>query len=461
MSSDTATPNRFTHGPLGAIFAKTALPIIFMMSLNGLLTVVDAVFLGSFVGPAALTAVTLTFPVYILITALATLVGSGMSSLLARRLGAGAVSGAHAVFAGAHGLALTISLGLILLFAFGGWQVTLLAANGVVPIAEMGHVYLAIIVFASPVMFMLTLHADALRNEGLIGVMAVMSIVVSTANIAFNYILIVWAGLGVAGSAYGTVLAQTLALTIIVGLRLKGKTVLRLSGLGHHAPTAYWRRIFALGAPQSLSFIGLALVSGTILTMLQLIGNPGYDDTVAAYGIVTRIMTFTFLPLLGLSMAMQSIIGNNYGAGLWQRSNTSLRLALLVAFLYCAIVQAVLILFPQAIASLFVKDGAVIGEVGRIMPVMVVVYCVAGPLMMIAGYFQAIGDAGRAAILSLAKYYVFMIPLMVVMPRFVGEAGIWWAGPGSELLLLALTFMVLGHAAHRRQLRWGLFAKTA
>jgi Na+-driven multidrug efflux pump len=88
MSSDTATPNAFTYGPLGAVFAKTALPIIFVMGMNGLLAVVDAVFLGIFVGPDALGGVTLMFPLYMLIVALATLVASGMSSLHARHLGA-------------------------------------------------------------------------------------------------------------------------------------------------------------------------------------------------------------------------------------------------------------------------------------------------------------------------------------------------------------------------------------
>lgn len=79
--------NQFLEAPLGLTYARTALPIIFVMGMNGLLAVADALFLGHYVGPDALAAVTLMFPIYMLIVALATLVSSGMSSLLARHLG--------------------------------------------------------------------------------------------------------------------------------------------------------------------------------------------------------------------------------------------------------------------------------------------------------------------------------------------------------------------------------------
>ncbi len=102
MSSQS---NSFLEGPLGPIYARTALPIIFVMGMNGALAVVDALFLGHFAGPQALAAVTLMFPPYMLIVALATLGSSGMSSILARQLGAGRVQEACATYSAAHGLA--------------------------------------------------------------------------------------------------------------------------------------------------------------------------------------------------------------------------------------------------------------------------------------------------------------------------------------------------------------------
>nr|WP_309504160.1 MATE family efflux transporter [uncultured Roseovarius sp.] len=449
--------NTFTDGPLGSIYLRTALPIIFVMGMNGLLSVADALFLGIYVGPDALAAVTLMFPIYMLIVALSTLVANGMSSLLARALGANDFDMAWSTFAGAHGLAVALGVVLIVLFLLFGQPVSLLVAGGSETLAQLGLVYLRITVFFSPLLFVLSVNSDALRNEGRVGFMAAMSLLVSLANIGCNYVLIAVLDMGVAGSAYGTAAAQALAFAIILAFRVFGETALRPATLLSHSMRRRWGRILALGAPQSLNFVGLALGSAAIITALQWVGRPGYADTITAYGIITRVITFAFLPLLGLSFAMQTITGNNYGAELWHRSDASLRTALLVAFIYCAVLQVVVMAFPSQIASAFVDDMAVIAEVGRILPVMTCVFFLMGPLMMIATYFQAIGLAGKAAVLGLTKPYALAIPLTFMMPVMFGEIGIWYAGPVAEAIMLALTAVVLWHAAKSTGLIWGIF----
>lgn len=454
--SDTP-PNSFTDAPLGVIYLKTAVPIIFVMGMNGLLSVADALFLGIYVGPEALAAVTLMFPIYMLIVALSTLVSNGMSSLLARRLGAGDMQGAGAVFAGAHGLAFALGAGLIVLFTFFGPAMALSAASGDAELARMGVIYLRITVYFSPLLFVLSVNSDALRNEGRVGFMAAMSLLVSLANIAFNYVLIAGFEMGVAGSAYGTAAAQALALCIVVGFRIWGKTALRPSILRRYSMGHGWGRILALGAPQSLNFLGLSLSSAAIIMMLQWVGSPAYGDTISAYGIITRVVTFTFLPLLGLSFAMQTITGNNYGAQIWHRADASFRIALWVALIYCATVQAIVMRFPAQIAGAFVDDPAVIAEVVRILPIMTVVFFLMGPLMMVASYFQAIGSALNAAILGLTKPYLFAIPLTLLLPLSFGEIGVWLAGPLAEILLLGLTLTVLFRRGRHSNLAWGIF----
>ncbi|MCG3268623.1 MATE family efflux transporter [Yoonia sp. I 8.24] len=454
----TETPtNTFTDGPLGSIYLKTALPIIFVMGMNGLLSVADALFLGIYVGPDALAAVTLMFPIYMLIVALSTLVANGMSSLLARSLGADDIDKARATFAGAHGLAITLGAFLIVLFLLAGQPVALLLASSSETLAQMGLVYLRITVFFSPLLFVLSVNSDALRNEGRVVFMAVMSLLVSIANIGFNYILIAILDMGVAGSAYGTAAAQTLAFFIILGFRFRGATALRPATLLSHSVRHGWGRILTLGAPQSLNFVGLALGSAAIITALQWVGQPGYADTITAYGIITRVITFAFLPLLGLSFAMQTITGNNYGAGLWHRSDASLRVGLWVAFLYCVVVQAVVMSLPALIASAFVDDTEVIAEVARILPVMTCVFFLVGPLMMIATYFQTIGAAGKAALLGLTKPYALALPLTFFLPLGFGEIGIWYAGPLAEVTMLGITITVLWRTAQKTELTWGIF----
>lgn len=453
----TRHQNPYIHGPLGPIFAKTALPIVFVMGMNGLLTVVDAVFLGRYVGAAALGAVTLIFPLYMLIVALATLVSNGMSSILARHLGAQDNANAARIFVGAHGMALAVSLLLILGYLLFGRIVTLALASGSAPLADMGQTYLAITTFMSPLAFVLAVNSDALRNEGRVGFMAAMSLLVSLSNIGFNYVLIALMGLGVAGSAYGTALAQLLALAIITAFRIYGPTDLRPRLLLREKLTFGWRRILALGAPQSLNFIGIALSSTTIILALQLVQSDTYETTVAAYGILTRAMTFAFLPLLGLTHALQSIIGNNYGAQAWARSDQSLRIGLLISLIYCATMQLVFLTFSAPIARLFVSDPAVVAEYARIVPITTSMLWVAGPTTVIASYFQAIGSASRAAILGLTRPYLFSIPLTLGLALSIGEIGIWMASPIGEVLLLLLTVAVLLQTRGALGLQRGLF----
>lgn len=453
--------NTFTHGPLGALFVKTALPIIFVMSMNGLLTVVDAIFLGRYVGPEALGAVTLIFPIFMLIVALATLVSNGMSSILARNLGAEDMAGARATFAGAHGLALAVSAALIIAFFLVGRGLTLRLAAGADDLAAMAYVYLAITAFASPMAFMLAVQSDALRNEGRVGFMAAMSLLVSISNIGFNYVLIAVMGLGVAGSALGTALAQLLSFAIILGFRFRGHAVLHPRDLLRASWTHRWGRMLALGAPQSLNFIGIALGSAAVIAALQLIDAPDYETTVTAYGIVTRALTFMFLPLLGLTHALQSIIGNNYGAQNWDRSDQSLRIGIGIAFVYCVIAQIILTVFPERIAMAFVTEPEVIETFAGISRLGVLMLWAAGPLVVIAAYFQAIGDAPRAAVLGLIKPYAFALPLTFGLPLVWGTPGIWLAGPVSEVLLLILTAIVLMQTSRRLNLHYGLFMTRA
>ncbi|MBU2867227.1 MATE family efflux transporter [Pacificibacter marinus] len=451
------TSNAYLTAPIGVTYAKTAVPIIFIMSMNGLLSVMDAMFLSHYVGPNALAAVTLMFPIFMLIVACSTLVSSGMSSLMARHIGGNEMVKARAVFTGAHGLALLTSACLIVLFVLVGAPLSRLASGGNETLARMGLTYIGITVFLSPLLFVLSVQSDTLRNEGRVGFMAAMSLLVSLANIAFNYVLIAVLNMGVAGSAYGTALAQALALGIIILFRLRGTTDLRLNALLQHRLTSAWSDILALGAPQSLGFIGFALGSASIMAALQWVDAPQYESTVSAYGIITRVMTFAYLIMLGLSLAMQTITGNNYGARLWQRTNASLMFAMVVAFLFCATLQVVLHAYAVQIGQAFVSDPAVVAEVARLLPVMTSAFVLSGPLMMISAHFQAIGDAKRAALLSLSKPYLFAIPLTFILSAGLGEIGIWIASPVTEVLVLVLTLSVLASTARRNGQRWGLF----
>ncbi len=461
MSYQHASENRFlTAGP-GHLFVVNALPMMFIMMMSGLLTVVDAAFLGHFVGADALAAVSVVFPAIMITIALATLVGGGMSSLLARHLGAGQTDAAGAVFAQAHGLALFLSCLLIVAFGVGGGIAIDALADGRPAVARMAYTYLAIMILATPVQLLLSVHADAWRNEGRAGLMAVMSVGVTIANIALNYLLIVRLDMGVGGSAWGTAIAQALGLGLLVGLRARGLGILPLRALGHARWVGAWRTILALGAPVSLSFIGIALVSATVIASLRLAAGSGYVDSIAAYGIVTRIFSFTFMPLMAIALATQSIVGNNVGAGLYHRSNAALRLSLTVAVLYCAVVEALLLGGNTWIGRAFVTDPEVIARVGQILRPMASLYLFAGPVLVLALYFQAIGKPGKTAALTLIKPFVLGPVLIAILGRMLGAQAIWFAFPISDgiVVVIAIWILIASYSKDRASVALGLSDK--
>ena len=443
MWSQNASENRFLTTTPKRLFVTNALPMMLIMVMSGLLTVVDAVFLGHFVGADALAAVSVVFPVIMITIALSTLVGGGMSSLLARHLGAGNHSDAVAVFAQAHGLALFLSLLLISAFGIFGEVVIDALANGQPDIGRMAYSYLAVMIFATPVQLLLSVHADAGRNEGRAGLMALMSVGVTLANIVLNYLLIVRLNMGVAGSAWGTAIAQGVGLALLLGLRLRGQVILSLTGLRNARWIGQWKAILALGAPVSLSFIGIALVSGTVISTLRLTSDTGYVEGIAAYGIVTRIFSFTFMPLMAIALATQSIVGNNVGAKLYHRSDAVLRIALTVAVLYCAAIEVALLSGSGLVGRGFVSDQGVIAQVGVILHPMSSLYLFAGPVLVLALYFQAIGKPGHTAALTLIKPFVLSPLLIATLGIIYGAQAIWLAFPIADGIVVGIAIWIV------------------
>jgi putative MATE family efflux protein len=435
--------NAYFSASIPATFARTAIPIIVLTSANGLLTVADAAMLGLFVGPEALGAVTLVFPLTMLLLALATMTSSGMATLLGQRLGAGRPDEARRIFAGAHGLVLALSVSVLVAFALLGGPVVAALADDSAELARMANTFLGIAVLTSPLLFLLSVQSDALRSEGQVGFMALAGLLVALSNLAFNYALIVWLDLGVAGSAWGTALAQALALGLILAFRVRSETRLRLGLRDLPDLRTGWGPILALGVPRSLTFLGIALGSGATIIALRWVGGTGHDNTVTAYGVITRIMTFAYLPLLGMALALQAMVSNSHGAGLAERSRATLKLTLQLALAYSALIELGLIVFRHSVGKLFVDAPMVIAEVARILPVYAALYVTFGPCMIVANYFQAIGDARRSAVLSLARTYVFAIPLTFALPTLVGEQGVWLAQPLADALLVVATATVV------------------
>jgi putative MATE family efflux protein len=447
------TNNMFLHGSLPALFARTAAPIILIMTINGLYVVADAYFLGIYAGADALSAVSLIFPMMMMMLALGTLVSGGMSSILARHLGAGRRDEARQTFTGAHILSLGVVAAVYLIFFTLGRTIIAAGAGGAPAVAANAELFMTIMVVFSPIGYFLSLNIDGLRCEGRLGFMTLVTISATLLNIAFNWLFMGGFGWGVAGSAFGSILAQSVCLLVVLIFRWRTPGVLKLTRPG---PVTEWRQILALGAPSSFGFLGISLNSAAVISNIRIWEAENYVAVIAAYGVVTRLLTFAYLPMMGVNIAFQTIAGNNFGARMMGRTNDSLKLALLAVLVYCAVIQIVALFFASALGNFFADDAVIGAEVARILPWTTFVYVLCGLPVILSGYFQSIGEAGRAGILGLGRTYLFSIPLLFVLPHVYGEPGIWMAAPAADIAMVGLIAVVLGINAAKRGWRFGV-----
>ncbi|MGB0188447.1 MAG: MATE family efflux transporter [Aequoribacter sp.] len=454
------THNAYLVGSTRQVFIKTALPIIFMMLVNGSFNLIDAYFLGVFVGAEALAAVTATFPATLFFVALSTLVANGFASIMARALGAKDYIHARETYAQALSLSILVSGVLIGFFLHYGKTLTLAINQGQIELAALSHDYLLIMAYATPISFALAVNGDSLRCEGNIRFMTTLSLVVVCLNAVLNYVFIVKLKWGVSGSAYGTVCAQIIGLLALGYFRLQQRTALNLPFIKFSSRVNLWIRFISLGAPSSLRYIGLALASGAILYNLQSLPPDQYEVTVSAYGIINRVMTFVFLPLLGLSLAFQSIVGNTYGAKQYDRTNDAIKTALWVSLLYGCAVQGLILHLSASIGSWFVNAPEVITRVDHILPIWTAALSLMGPLMVVGMLFQSIGDAKRAAVMSIVKTYCFSIPLIFLLSQYLGVKTIWYSAPIAEVLALMVALIVLYQRSTISSFKYGLFFRT-
>lgn len=457
------TQNPYLTGKIPATFIKTALPIIIVMVVNGLYNLVDAYFLGTYVGEQALSAVTLAFPLQMLLFAFATLCANGMASVLARHVGAKQIDKANQVFSHAHIMVVTLFIGIIVLYTLFGQSILRAIVGDSPELLALTASYITILVFASPITGILSVNTDALRSEGKVEFMSMVMLLSAILNVVFDYILIAKMDMGVPASAYATVLAQVVSLVLIMRFRASGKSILsfdfsnRKNGMKQDI-----QQIIPLGIPTSLSYIGISLTVGVINYNVQMWSGAAYADVVAAHGIVTRLMTFAVLPLIGINVAFQTIVGNNFGAKQLERTNQTVTFGLKLSLIYCALIQAIFIFASfLGIGGVFVENQNVIDQTSHILVIMSAGFFLFGPMMLLSGYFQAIGNAKNAIILGLSKTYLFTMPLIFIMPYFQGELGIWLAAPVADLLALGLAISVLLKYNRNDDITRGLYFKAA
>ncbi|NPV93279.1 MAG: MATE family efflux transporter [Firmicutes bacterium] len=411
-------------------------PAIVGMLCNALYNIVDRVFVGRGVGSLAIAATTVAFPIMIIMLALALLIGVGATALISIRLGERKREEAEVVAANAAGLlALLPLLFTALYLPFADPILQLFGASPeVMPYArDFVHIIMLGSVFGGLSMGM----NNFIRAEG--NPMMAMSTQVLGAliNGVLNYLFIFKLGLGIKGSALATVSGQLFSTVWVLGYYLSGRSLvkLRLKNFRPH-PAILWSIVSIGFAPFAMQ---LASSLQQVILIKMVLAYSG-DLALSAVGIMMSVMALLFMPILGISQGAQPLIGFNYGARQFGRVKDTFKIAAAAASCVSAAGYLVLRVWPAEIAGLFSKgDTALTGMTSDIMPVFLSMVFVIGFQIVGAHYFQAVGKAVQAAVLSLSRQVLLFIPLLLILPRFWGIDGVWRSAPIADGLSVLIT----------------------
>ena len=431
---------RLATEPVRKLLWRLSLPAMAGMLTMSLYHVVDTIFIGRGVGPAAIAGVTIVFPAMMLLMALGMMVGIGAASVVSRRLGAGRIDSAEQTLGTA--LALILLFGVIVTVigvAASGSVVRLFGASEAIrPYSlEYARVIFLGAVFA---LYPMTLNNIA-RAEGNARKAMITMMLGAVLNMILDPVFIFVLHLGVTGAAIATVISQFVTSIYITTYFLSGRSTLRLRRSFVRLRGGVAREILAVGFP---SFIRMGAASIIVLIINRTLVVYGGDMSVAAYGIVNRSMMFVAMPLMGIAQGLQPVLGFAYGAGRYDRARAVTGYALGAASVLSAAAFLVLYFLPRPIMSVFTTDASLIQEGVHASRRVFLVFYLVGFQIVGSTVFQSLGMVSKTFIASTSRQVLFLIPLVLILPRYLGTDGVWLAIPIADALsfLLVLAMIV-------------------
>jgi len=421
--------------PISKLLVKQSVPAsigILVMSLNIL---VDTIFVGNWIGSIAIAAINVVLPVSFFIAALGMAIGIGGSSIISRALGANNKEKALKTFGNQITLTLLITVAMA---AVGLYFVNELipAFGGKGDIFEPAKIYYRIVLYGVPVLALSMMGNNVLRAEGKPKIAMIAMIIPSVGNLLLDYILINVFDMGMAGAAWASTVSYVLCFLFILWFFLSNRSELRISFSHFGLNKAILKEMTALGF---VTLARQAVVSITYLLMNNILFNIGGEASVTMYGIIGRMLMFALFPVLGVTQGFLPIAGYNYGAYKFPRVRESINKAIKYAGLLALVIFILIMSFPEAIVSVFTTDQVILDETPSAMRWVFAAIPIIAIQLIGSAYFQAIGKATPALLLTLTRQGFFFIPLILILPNFFGELGVWISFPIADVLSTIVT----------------------
>ena len=425
---------------IGKLLMQYAVPAIIAMTASSLYNMVDSIFIGHGVGTMAISGLALTFPLMNLAAAFGSLVGVGASTLVSVKLGqkdydtAQRILGNVLVLNIVLGLAFTVVAMIFLdpiLYFFGGSDETVKYAREYMQIILLGNVVTHLYLGLNAV----------LRSSGHPQKAMYATIATVVINTILDPLFIYGFGWGIRGAAIATIIAQVISLLWQFKIFSNKDELLHF----HRGIFRLRRKIvmdsLAIGMSPFLMNLAACFI---VIVINQGLKRYGGDLSIRAFGIVNRLVFIFVMIVMGLNQGMQPIAGYNFGAQQYARVSRVLKLTIIFATVVTTSGFLMGMLVPELVVSIFTSDEELIAISARGLRVVVMFFPIIGFQMVTSNFFQSIGMASKAIFLSLTRQMLFLLPALIILPRFFGAAGVWYSMPFSDLLasLVALVMLV-------------------
>ena len=421
--------------PISTLLIKQALPAsigILVMSLNIL---VDTIFVGNWIGSIAIAAINVVLPVSFFIAALGMAIGIGGSSIISRALGANDLGKALKTFGNQITITLLLTVSMVILgLVFINELIP--AFGGMGDIFEPAKIYYRIVLYGVPVLALCMMGNNVIRAEGKPKFAMIAMIIPSLGNLILDYLLINILDMGMEGAAWATTASYICCFFYVLWYFLSDNSELKIDISHFGLDWPILREMSALGF---VTLARQAVVSLTYLLMNNILFELGGEASVTVYAIIGRMLMFALFPVLGVTQGFLPIAGYNYGAENFTRVRESIKLALLYACGVAILIFIVIMAFPEAIVSVFTQDEAVLRDTPWVMRWVFAAIPIIGIQLIGSAYYQAIGKATPALLLTLTRQGFFFIPLVLILPKFFGELGVWISFPIADALSTVVT----------------------
>lgn len=431
-------PNRselFGSESIDRLLIKQSVPAaigILVMSLN---IVVDTVFVGNWIGSIGIAAINVVLPISFFISALGMAIGIGGSSIISRALGSENKRKALKTF----GNQITLTLILTTIMAAIGISFSdnlIPAFGGKGDIFGYAKSYYMIILYGVPLLALNMMGNNVIRAEGKPRFAMITMIVSSVANLVLDYVFIFEFGWGMAGAAWATFASYAMGLSFVLYFFLSKHSELKINRSHFGLDLSILKEMSALGL---VTLARQAIVSVTYLLMNNILFDFGGESSVAAYGIIGRMLMFALFPVLGITQGFLPIAGFNYGAHQFERVKESIYKAILYAGVLALVVFSVIMIFPESIITIFTDEPEILLSTPKYMRFVFAATPIIAIQLIGSAYFQAIGKALPALLLTLTRQGIFFIPLLFILPEIFGEIGVWISFPIADFLSTVVT----------------------